>query len=80
MANILIIGLGAITRYGAAIWIGQRWGRSFPLGTFVINSRSRSWDSEEMIKSIMAEITSVVGKGLIEVSDTIVIKCCERKT
>jgi len=41
MANILIIGiggfLGAIARYGAALWIGQRWGRSFPLGTFIIN-------------------------------------------
>lgn len=36
-------------------------------------------DSEEMIKIIMAEITSVVGKGLIEVSDTNVIKCGERK-
>ena len=22
---------------GVAVWIGQRWGRSFPLGTFVIN-------------------------------------------
>lgn len=29
--------MGAITRYGVALWIGQRWGRSFPLGTFVIN-------------------------------------------
>lgn len=41
MANILIIGiggfLGSITRYGMAVWIGQRWGRSFPLGTLVIN-------------------------------------------
>jgi len=41
MINILIIGiggfLGAIARYGAALWIGQRWGRTFPLGTFVIN-------------------------------------------
>src|SRR5512142_3518009 len=39
--NYLIIGvggfIGAITRYGVAVWIGQRWGRSFPLGTFVIN-------------------------------------------
>jgi fluoride exporter len=39
--NFLIIGiggfLGACTRYGVALWIGQRWGRSFPLGTFVIN-------------------------------------------
>lgn len=41
MTNLLIIGLGgfigAISRYGIALWIGQRWGRSFPLGTFVIN-------------------------------------------
>lgn len=41
MMNVLIIGLGgflgAVTRYGAAVWIGERWGRSFPLGTFVIN-------------------------------------------
>jgi CrcB protein len=39
--NYLIIGaggfVGAITRYILAVWIGQRWGRSFPLGTFVIN-------------------------------------------
>jgi len=39
--NILIIGIGgfvgAVSRYGLALWIGQRWGRSFPLGTFVIN-------------------------------------------
>lgn len=41
MINALIIGIGgffgAIARYGVALWIGQRWGRSFPLGTFVIN-------------------------------------------
>jgi fluoride exporter len=41
MMNILFIGiggfLGAIARYGTALWIGQRWGRSFPLGTFMIN-------------------------------------------
>jgi CrcB protein len=41
MANIFLIGiggfLGAISRYGVALWIGQRWGRSFPFGTFVIN-------------------------------------------
>jgi CrcB protein len=39
--NYLIIGVGgfvgAITRYVLALWIGQRWGRSFPLGTFAIN-------------------------------------------
>jgi CrcB protein len=39
--NIAIIGiggaLGAVARYGIGLWIGQRWGRSFPLGTFVIN-------------------------------------------
>ena len=41
MANYFIIGiggfLGAITRYVVSAWIGQRWGRSFPLGTFAIN-------------------------------------------
>lgn len=39
--KILAIGmggfLGAVCRYGVAVWTGQRWGRSFPLGTFVIN-------------------------------------------
>ena len=39
--NYLIIGVGgfvgAISRYMLAVWIGERWGRSFPLGTFVIN-------------------------------------------
>ena len=39
--NYLIVGaggfIGAIVRYILAMWIGQRWGRSFPLGTFVIN-------------------------------------------
>ena len=39
--NYLIIGiggfLGAVARYELALWIGQRWGRIFPLGTFVIN-------------------------------------------
>ena len=41
MINYFIIGIGgfigAITRYALATWIGQQWGRSFPLGTFVIN-------------------------------------------
>jgi CrcB protein len=41
MINAVIIGIGgffgAIARYGVGLWIGQRWGRSFPLGTFVIN-------------------------------------------
>ena len=41
MTNYLIIGvggfLGAISRYIVALWIGQRWGRIFPLGTFFIN-------------------------------------------
>jgi len=39
--NYLTIGVGgfvgAIARYVLAVWIGQRWGRSFPLGTFIIN-------------------------------------------
>lgn len=41
MSNYVIIGIGgfigAIARYAMALWIGQRWGRTFPLGTFVIN-------------------------------------------
>ncbi len=41
MMDILIIGIGgfigSVARYGMAVWIGQRWGRVFPLGTFVIN-------------------------------------------
>ena len=39
--NYLFIGIGgftgAIVRYALGLWIGQRWGRSFPMGTFVIN-------------------------------------------
>lgn len=41
MMNILTIGIGgffgAIVRYGVSVWIGRQWGRSFPLGTFIIN-------------------------------------------
>jgi CrcB protein len=41
MQNILIIGiggfLGAVTRYGVGLWVGQKWGKIFPLGTFFIN-------------------------------------------
>ena len=37
-------------------------------------------DSESMINIVLAEISSVVEKGLIEVSDTNVIKCCGGKT
>lgn len=41
MMNLLTIGIGgffgAIARYGVALWIGRQWGRSFPLGTFVVN-------------------------------------------
>ena len=41
MMNVVIIGIGgaigAVARYVIALWIGQRWGRGFPLGTFVIN-------------------------------------------
>lgn len=41
MQNVLIVGIGgffgAIARYAVALWIGQKWGRMFPLGTFFIN-------------------------------------------
>jgi len=41
LSNYLIIGLGgflgAVARYTVALWVGQKWGRTFPLGTFVVN-------------------------------------------
>lgn len=41
MINLIIVftggGIGAAVRFALGTWIGQRWGRSFPLGTFVIN-------------------------------------------
>jgi PII-like signaling protein len=33
-------------------------------------------DSEEIINDVLPDVTSIVEKGLIEVSDTNVIKCC----
>jgi uncharacterized protein len=33
-------------------------------------------DSENMINGVLPELTSIIEKGLIEVSDTMVIKCC----
>ena len=36
-------------------------------------------DSEEMISRVLPLINDVVGKGLIEVSDTFIIKCCNKK-
>jgi len=37
-------------------------------------------DSEEMINNILPEVREMVERGLIEVSDTFVIKCCSRNT
>ncbi len=41
MQNIVIVGmggfLGAVARFLIGMWIGQNWGRNFPLGTFVVN-------------------------------------------
>ncbi len=41
MMNYLFVftggGIGSVARFAVASWIGQRWGRSFPLGTFVVN-------------------------------------------
>ena len=36
-------------------------------------------DSKNMINGVLPELTAIMEKGLIEVSDTMVIKCCERK-
>ena len=39
--NVFFVGLGgffgAVARYSVGLWIGQRWGRSFPFGTFFVN-------------------------------------------
>jgi len=39
--NYLVVfaggGIGSVARFALALWIGRRWGRSFPLGTFIIN-------------------------------------------
>ncbi len=41
MINYIVVfaggGIGSVARFMLATWIGQRWGRSFPLGTFLIN-------------------------------------------
>ena len=41
MIDYLVIGIGgftgAVSRYAVAMWVGERWGRSFPLGTLVVN-------------------------------------------
>lgn len=30
-------GIGSVIRFMLGTWIGQHWGRNFPLGTFIIN-------------------------------------------
>ncbi len=41
MLNYLIVGIGgfigAVARYALGAFIGEKWGRIFPLGTLVIN-------------------------------------------
>lgn len=41
MMNYLAVfiggGIGSVARFIVASWVGQKWGRSFPLGTFVVN-------------------------------------------
>ena len=41
MMNYILVfaggGIGSVIRFMLGAWIGQHWGRSFPLGTFVIN-------------------------------------------
>ncbi|MEO5361039.1 MAG: fluoride efflux transporter CrcB [Nitrospirota bacterium] len=41
MTAYLVVGiggfLGAISRYAIHVWILGKWGRVFPLGTFIIN-------------------------------------------
>ncbi len=37
-------------------------------------------DSEEMITGVLPDVADIVEKGLIEISDTYVLKCCRRKS
>lgn len=37
-------------------------------------------DSEEMITSVLPDVTDIVEKGLIEIGDTYVVKCCRKKS
>ncbi len=37
-------------------------------------------DSEEMINTVLPDVAEIVGKGLVEISDTYVIKCCRGRT
>ena len=41
MIDYFVIGVGgftgAVSRYALAVWVGERWGRSFPLGTLIVN-------------------------------------------
>ncbi|MDA8104193.1 MAG: DUF190 domain-containing protein [Nitrospiraceae bacterium] len=37
-------------------------------------------DSEEMINTVLPDVAEIVGKGLVEISDTYVVKCCKGRT
>ena len=37
-------------------------------------------DSEEMINTVLPDVSEIVGKGLVEISDTYVVKCCRGRT
>ncbi len=41
VVNLIFVGaggfIGAISRFLVSVWVGQRWGRVFPFGTFVAN-------------------------------------------
>ncbi len=37
-------------------------------------------DSEDMITGVLPDVADIVEKGLIEISDTYVVKCCRKKS
>ncbi len=37
-------------------------------------------DSEEMINRVLPDVAEIVEKGLVEISDTYVVKCCRART
>ena len=36
-------------------------------------------DSEEMINNVLPDVLGIIERGLVEISDTNVVKCCQRK-
>jgi len=87
MLNYLVIGLGGFA--GASVFRGvSGYGSDMVLHSSKMLDLSTNLplkieavDSEAKIDSVLPEICEVLEKGLVEVSDTLVIRCdANRKT